>query len=180
MTYLTKTFVTLSLCCALFAALASTPAFAQDTNYKIGVVDMQQVMEKYEKRKAKYDELKKEVDTLQKGIDAMSEKIKTMKDDYEKRKQDLTAPELVALETKIKADYSDYQNELNKSQQKIDSMENIVLSEVLKDIQEAIQKVAEDGNYHLVLNNGGGPRGAVLYASNRIDITGQIIQQLNQ
>lgn len=180
MTAITKTLMTISLCCAIFATLVSVPASAEDNNYKIGVVNMQQVMEKYEKRKSKYEELQKKVDTLQKGIDARSEKIKGMKDDYEKRKKDLTAAQLVELETKIKADYSDYQNELTKSQQEIDAMENLVLGEVLKDIQEAIKSVAEAGNYHLVLNSGGGPRDAVLYASSTIDMTSKIIEHLNK
>lgn len=181
MTHSIKTLLIASLCCALFASVGISQASAEEAaNYKIGVVDVQAVLAKYEKRKTKYEDLQKQVESLQTEIDSMSKKIEAAKADYDKRKRELSETELVELENKIKNDYADYQNELTKSQQKIDSMEELVLKEVLKDIQESIQKVAENGNYHLVLNNGAGPRSAVLFAHNSIDITSQILADLNK
>ncbi|MBX3178754.1 MAG: OmpH family outer membrane protein [Candidatus Hydrogenedentes bacterium] len=181
MTSTLKHFMTLSICCALLAGLAAPGAFAQEGgNYKIGVVDMQEVLAKYEKRKSKYQDLQKQVDALQSGIDKMSDRIKAARDDYEKKKGQLSADQLLDLETKIRADYADYQSELTKSQQQIDSMEAKVLKEVVKDVQDAIEAVANTGNYHLVLNKEGGPRSAVLFASTTIDITSQVLQHLNK
>lgn len=180
MTHSIKTIMTAPLCCALLAALTCLPAAAQESQYKIGVVDMQTVLAQYEKRKAKYEELQGQVDALQAEIDAMSAQIEAAKNDYERRRSEMSEAEMRELEAKIKADYSDYQNELNKSQQRIDSMEEQVLNEVLKDVKAAIDVVAENGNYHLILNNVSGPRGAVLYAHNSIDITSRILEHLNK
>tara|TARA_R110001592_G_scaffold234706_1_gene492435 strand:- start:595 stop:1020 length:426 start_codon:yes stop_codon:yes gene_type:complete len=141
---------------------------------------MSAVLAKYEKRKDKYADLQKKVDALQAGIDKMSKEIEASKADYDKRKKDLSDAELFALETKIKNDYANYQNELAKNQREIDGMEELVLKEVLKDIQDAINKVAEADNYHLILNDGKGPRGAVLYAAAGIDITPKILLELNK
>jgi len=160
--------------------MTCTTASAQDSEYKIGVVDMQAVLAGYDKRKSKYEELQKQVEALQSGIDAMSNKIQKARDDYEARKKSLTAEQLLELESKINADYSDYQNELRKSQQQIDSMEALVLREVVKDIQAAIEEVATKGNYHLVLNKESGPRGAVLYVHTTLEITSQILLYLNK
>jgi len=179
-THTIKTIVMASVFCALVAALPGQTASAQDGNYKIGVVDMQAVLAGYEKRKTKYEELQKNVDNLQKGIDAMSKDIQKRKDDYDAKKQSMTPEQLLELETEINADYADYQNELKKSQQKIDSMEAQVLREVVKDIQEAIEAVAKKGNYHLVLNKESGPRSAVLFAQTSIEITSQILDHLNK
>jgi len=176
----TKTLLVATLFCMLTAGLLATPAEAQDGSYKIGVVDMQAILAQYDKRKAKYDDLQKQVDALQAGIDKMSRDIEAAKDDYEKRKASLSDAELFNLETKIRNDYADYQNKLQQSQREIDGMEELVLREVLKDIQAAIEKIAENGNYHLVLNDGKGARGAVLYASASIDITSQILAELNR
>ena len=180
MSHTIKTLVMASLCCAVLAGLGCTQASAQDGSYKIGVVDMHTVLAKYDKRKSKYEELQKEVDKLQTGIDKLSKQIEGAKADYDKRKREMSDTDRIALEDKIKADYADYQNEMTKSQQKIDSMEATVFKEVLKDVMEAIEKVATAGNYHLVLNNDRDPRGAVLYAINSIDITSQIIESLNK
>lgn len=181
MTQTIKALTLASLCFAIFATMACTQASAQEgSSYKIGVVDMNAVMTGYNKRKSKYEELQKQVKSLQDGIDAMSEKIKTAKEDYDKKKNDLTPEQLLELESKINADYSDYQNELKKSQQKIDSMEAIVLREVVKDIQDAIAEIAKAENYHLVLNKDSGPRGAVLYASTTIEMTSKVLEHLNK
>ena len=176
----TKTLLVATLLCTLAAGLFSTPALAADENYKIAVVDMQTVLASYDKRKAKYDDLQKQVDALQAGIDKMSKDIEAARKSYEERRATLTDEERVKLETKITNDYATYQNELQMNQRQIDGMEELVLNEVLKDIQEAIEKIATDLSYHLVLNKGKGPRGAVLYASNSIDITPRILEQLNK
>ena len=176
----TKTLRMVALACVLAVGLLSTPAQAQDGNYKIAVVDMQTVLAKYNKRKAKYEDLQKQVDTLQADIEKMAKRIEAAKKDYDERKGDLSEEELFKLENTIKDDYANYQNELQKSQRQIDGMEELVLKEVLKDIQLAIEVIAKKGNYHLILNNGKGPRGAVLYASASIDITSQILADLNK
>lgn len=183
MTHALKNFVIASVCCALFAAVGSTHAFAEDATagYKIGVVDMQTVLAKYNKRKTKYDDLQKQVDALQSGIDAKSKAIEAAKADYEKKKKDgLASDALSALELKIRSDYVDYQAELTRSQQQIDSMEEQVLKEVLKDVQETVEKIATDGKYFLILNHRNGPNSAVLYAATSIDITPQVLEQLNK
>lgn len=182
MTHALKNFVIASACCALFAAFGSTHAFAQDTNYKIGVVDMSALLAKYDKRKAKYDELQKQVDALQSGITAKSNAIEAAKADYDKKQKEgkIPAEELSALELKIRSDYVDYQAELTRSQQKIDSMEEEVLKEVLKDVQEKLESIATAGKYHLILNHRSGPNGAVLYAAPAIDITSQVLAELNK
>lgn len=176
----TKTLLAAALFCALATSLLTPTAEAQDSSYKIAVVDMQTVLAKYEKRKSKYDDLQKQVDSLQSGIDTMSKSIEAAKADYDKKKDSLSEAELFKLETKIKNDYADYQNKLQQSQREIDGMEELVLREVLKDIQAAIEQIATSGNYHLVLNNSKGPRGAVLFASASIDITPQILTELNK
>ncbi len=176
----TKTLLAATLCCVFAAGLLSTPAQAEDSNYKIAVVDMQNVLAKYDKRKEKYEDLQREVDTLQAGIEKMADRIEAAKKDYDERKDSLDDDQLAKLETTIKNDYADYQNELQKSQREIDTMEERVLKEVLKDIQSAIEKIAEGGNYHLILNKGRGPRGAVLFAAPRIDITSKILLELNK
>lgn len=181
MTYALKNFVIATACCALFAAFGATHAVAEDASYKIGVVDMQTVLAKYDKRKSKYDELQKKVDALQSGIDAKSKAIEAAKADYEKQKKDgLASDKLSAMELKINSDYIDYKAELTRSQQQIDSMEEEVLKEVLKDVQEAVEAIATSGNYHLILNHRTGPNSAVLYAATNIDITSQVLAQLNK
>ena len=175
----TKTLLAATLFSIVVSTLAVAPARAED-GYKIAVVDMQEVLASYDKRKEKYEELQNTVDTLQKGIDELSAKIEAAKKDYDARRDSLSEEERFKLETKIQNDYTEYQAKLQQHQREIDRNEELVLREVLKDIQEKIVEIAEKENYHLVLNNGKGPRGAVLYASTSIDITPKLLLELNK
>ena len=150
-----------------------------DSGYKIGVVDMQAVLAKYEKRKQKYEELEQEVEQRQAGIDEMSEKIEAMKERYESEKDTMDPDELLALEKQIRDDYATYRSELDKQQRYIDNQEEMVLKEILKDVEAAINKLATEENYHLILNAKSGPRGSVLYHSPTIDITSKVLSALN-
>ena len=147
--------------------------------YKIGVVDMKTLVAEYDKRKSKYEALQKEVDELQAPIDEMSRKIEAAKKDYEEKKDTMTEEERFDMRSRIQADFAVYQSELKKRQQLIDSKEERVLMEVMKDIQEAVDQIAEKENYHLVLNAGTGARQMIVYHSPSIDITSKVLAVLN-
>ncbi len=169
---------------ALVAGLTAGTANAQEgdsgKSYKIGVVDMQLLLAEYDKRKTKYDDLQAEVDKLQVDIDEMSKNIEAAKKKYEESRDSMTEDERFDMRTEIEADHARYQAELASRQRQIDTMEERVLKEVIKDVQAAIEKLAEAGNYHLVLNGRGSPRGSVLYHSPTIDITSKVLAELNK
>ncbi len=178
----------LMFCLAVLLALGGAVS-AQDTptdkaagtQYKIGVVDLKTVVADYNKRKEAYDNLQKEVDDLQKDIDAMSQKIEKAKKDYEASRESMGDTERLDAKGKIEADYATYRSELDKRQRLIDSKEERVLAEVMKDIDSAITKIAEEENYHLILNNArSGPEPSILYRSPTIDITSKLLAKLNQ
>lgn len=152
---------------------------ASSATYKIGVVNMQEVLAGYNKRKQKYDELQKEVDGLQKEIDAMSTSIEADKKKYEEGKSTMPEDARDQLKNKVERDYITYRAKLEEHQKTIDNMEERVLKEVFKDIEAAITEIATKGNYHLVLNASSGPRGSVLFFQPSIDMTPQVLTKLN-
>lgn len=175
-----------SMCAALALALVSTlsvgvstPAAAQE--YKIGVVDVQQVLQKYTKRQQKYTALEAEVKSKQVEIDALSQKIDAAKKDYDAKKSSgAEASTLIALETQIRNDYATYETKLKQHQATIDGMEKQVLQEVIGDVEGAIKNFGTAGNYHLILNaREGAGGGAVVYHATALDVTAAVLQQLN-
>lgn len=173
-------FLGLILAGVIALGIQRTSVSAQDNAYKIAVVDLQQVGAKYDKRKDKYNELQKQVDTLQAAVDEKRGLIQAARADYEAKRRSLGPEEIAALELKINSDIADYEAALKKGQLKVDSTQALIVSEVMKDIRDAIDKIAEEGNYHLVLNSAKGPTPPVLYAHPSIDITAKVIVLLNQ
>ncbi len=161
------------------AATAAAPAPGA-AGYRIAVVDMGMLMQKYSKRELKYKELQTEVDKLQAEIDVKQKGIEAARADYEKKREKMTDDERAATKLQIENDMASYKSELEKRQRMIDTNEEKVLKEVVDDIQKTIAQVAEKEGYHLVLNSGGGPRASVLYSSATIDITTTVLGQLNK
>lgn len=159
--------------------LAHGQAETSGAQYRIGVVDMQYLLAEYNKRKQKYEDLQKEVDSLQEEIDKMSAKIEADTKVFRDSQATMSDTERFNLKTQIETAAATYRGELERRQRIIDNMEEQVLIEVMKDVQATIDQVAQAGNYHLILNARGGPRGTVLYFSPTIDITSQVLTQLN-
>lgn len=189
----TTALLALAAACAVLA-LTAAPAYAQKdkektaaaapasggSGYRIAVVDMGLLMQKYAKREKMYADLQKEVDKLQSEIDVKQKGIEEARADYEKSRDKMTDEERSAKRLQIENDIANYKSELEKRQRLIDSNEEKVLKEVVDDIQKVIAQVAEQEGYHLVLNSGGGPRASVLYSSTTIDITSKVLGILNK
>ncbi len=159
----------------------SGKAAAQDAGaYKIGVVDLQEVLANYNKRKAKYDELQREVESRQGKIDILSKEIESDKTRYETmRKGESTPDALRELETQIQKKFAQYKADMEILQREIDQMEEKVLREVVGDVDAALENIGKSENYHIILNARKGPSGAVVYHSTTIDITGKVLATLN-
>jgi len=166
------------LCTGLFMGQAA----AQDSpgGYKIGVVDVQQVMTNYNKRDTKYRQLEQEVNRLQTDIDNISQRIEANRARFESGRTTMSEDELFNLKQQIDRDMTEYRAELEKRQREIDRQEELVLREVIEDVDAAIATVAKQGNYHLILNAKGGPRSGVLYHDTTIEITSQVLALLNR
>ena len=163
------------------AATPATPAVAPAANgvsYKIAVVDMPKIIKDYKKREAKYSDLQKEVDRLQGEIEAMGKAIEAKKKKYETDGPGMKEDDRFALKQEIEKDFANYKSELEGRQRKIDGMEEEVLKGVLGEIKATIQEIATSEGYHLVLNSNGA-QGAVVYASDTIDITPKVLGKLN-
>jgi outer membrane protein len=161
------------------AAPAATAAPVAPGQYKIGVVDLQKILQDCEKRKSKYADLEKEKIRMQTPIDELSKKIEGMKKKYEESKGTMSDEERLKLENQVKEDYATYKSEFDKAQQKIDNLEKEVMVEVMKDVNAAIDAVGQEDGYHLLLNAAGGSVPTVLYHSATIDITSKVLARLN-
>lgn len=159
-------------------AAPAAPAAASSGSYKIGVVDIEQVVENYPKKQRLMSELEASVKADQTAIDGLTDKLDGLqkafeggKDKFSDAERSQKTGEIRELITKIKA-------ERETKQGKIDQKEAEIKSEVFGDVAKAIQQVSEAENYHLVLNSRGVPNGSVLYASPTIDITSKVQTQL--
>ena len=155
------------------------PAKAEAGDYKIGVVNIKEVFDAYEKQKDEYAELERERDERQKVIDQISVKIEAAQKRHTAQKATLSPEALAALEEEIQSDFGRYQAEFKRLQDEIDRREKKLLESLFNEIHEAIGEVGVRSNYHLILEGGRTGRSGVLYSSTTLNMTRQIIDALN-
>lgn len=167
----------------LFAIIAlaciSSNAPAQNSQFKIGVVDLRKVFDEYTKQKEKYEELVVEKDKLQKPIDELSAKITEDRKRYKDEASDLADTERLLLQDEIESQEAKYMAALQQSQAEIDRKEKRIFEEILRDIQMAVEEVGARENYHLIFDGGKNRNNNLLYYSTTLNMTRKVIDHLN-
>jgi outer membrane protein len=167
----------------LTGTLASRPAMAQEASgaqLRIAVVNLQDVIEQSEARKAKYAELEKLRATLQTDLDALAAKIEKAQKDFEASATKLGEDERIERKTQIETDITNWKAEMEKRQRQVDTEEKKIMKEVFDKVDATIKAIAEKENYHLVLRAGALPSGSVLYYSPTVDITSKVLGEINK
>lgn len=175
------------LAIVIAASIVAVPALAEngDGDYRIGVVNIKDVFDAYEKQIDEYEKLRKKRDELQQPIDALSEQITKDKERYDEQKDKMSGDERHALEEKIEAAVAEYRTEFKRAQEDIDQQEKRLIRDLFEDIYLAIQEVGAKFNYHLVFESGddapsaAGRPGGLLYHSTTLNMTQRVIEHLN-
>lgn len=167
-------------CVFVFGACLALPAAAQEGGaYKIGVVNMREVFQQYNRQKSEYEKLKSDQEAAQAEIDKISNEIETLKKDYDARKATMAPAEREQVELSITSKLSTYQAEFKKLQDTIDLKERKLLKDLFQEINTAVQEVGQAESYHLILEAGSDGGNAVLYYASSLNLTSRVIEHLN-
>ena len=149
-------------------------AFAADVA-KIGIVDLQRVLETSNPGKSAQAEIKKQKD-------AMEQELKTKGAEIEKVRIQLERESMVMSKEKLEEKEREYRINLNdlKSLQKryrsqLQDLEQKLVSELRNELYGLVEEVGKKEGYLLIINNF-----SVMYAPGSIDITDQLIKQMNE
>ncbi|MFC1533047.1 OmpH family outer membrane protein [Thermodesulfobacteriota bacterium] len=144
---------------------------------KIGILDLQRCAKESNEGKRVFQSLKKKHDSMQKKLDEEQNQLIQMQKDIEKQSLMLS---LDAKEDKRKEFerrrrdlgylVQDLTEEMNKA-------EANARKKTLKDLEEIVEKIAQNGNYDIILEKKGG---GILFSSEILDITDEVIDKYNQ
>ncbi len=159
---------------AVFLALPAATALAADL--KIGVVDVEFIIQTSKKGKAAKAKLKKMVEDNQKQLDGAQNKLLDLKKSIESG-TDMETPE------KKRAKVVEYQQGLLKlqelfmtKQQELAKKEIELMKPILKALEEILTALAKDGSYDLIMNRS---EQGVLFTKQDYDITQKVLDKLN-
>jgi len=157
----------------LFALSLSFQSYAEGAP-KIGAVQVLKVLEKSPQYAAAAKSIDKEFEPRGKVLIAEQKKIKVLEDRLGKDRAIMSEAEIIKLEREILEKRRDYKRGQDEYREDLNFRRNEELAKIQKIIFEAIQKVAKENNYDVVLSEG------VIYASSKVDMTELVIKSLQK
>jgi outer membrane protein len=157
---------------ALLFGFLTLNAFADGA--KIGVVDLQKIMQTSAQMKTIQQKLEKEFKPRRDALVAMEDGLKK---DMEKFKRDsaiMSQSEKKDLEKKIVTAQQTFERQGQQYQQELSTAHNEAMEELYGKIRKAISKVAASDKYDLVLQKDAAP-----FSDSKLDITDLVMKQID-
>lgn len=156
---------------ALVFGLFSTCIFADTA--KIGVVDLQKIMQTSTQMKDIQQKLEKEFKPRRDKLVAMEA---TLKSDMEKFKRDsaiLSATQKKELEKKIVGSQQQFERDGQQYQQELSTAHNEAMEGLYTKVRSAISTIAKDEKYDIIVQKDAAP-----FSSESLDVTEKVIKAI--
>ena len=158
--------VVLSLVCV------SSSLSAQEIRF--GFVNTAQIMNEVPQADAARERLKNEFKSRDEKIVALQNDLKTLEDDITKNSPIMSESIRNSNERKVVSLKRDIKRAKEEFNEDLNIRRNEELAKLQKQVYETIVAVAKEKNYDVILGD------SVLFASKRVDLTGQVIEKLKQ
>jgi outer membrane protein len=150
--------------------LAAAPAWAE---LKIGYVNYSELLQQSPDAKVIADALRTEFLPRQRELQVLQQSLKARADKLEKDGATMTEDQRAREDKDIRDGDRELQRKQTEAQDDFNSRRNEELSKLQKALIEQVQTFAKAQNYDLVMADG------VIYATNAINITPQVLAMLN-
>lgn len=161
----------LSIWLAGLLALTSAVAYSADT--RIGVVDLQKIMQTSAKMKTIQEKLEKEFKPRRDNLIAMEAALKKDMEDFKRDTAILSQSQRKDSEKKIVALQQQFERDGQQYQQELSTAHNEQMEVFYNTIRAAIAKVAETEKYDLVFQKDAAP-----FSVDKLDMTAKVMQEI--
>lgn len=158
---------------AFMFSLITVNAYAEGS--KIGVVDLQKIMQTSTQMKAIQQKLEKEFKPRRDQLVSMEAALKKDMESFKRDGAILSLTQKKAAEKKIVAAQQRFEREGQQYQQELSTAHNEAMEELYGKIRKAISKVAQKDKYDLVLQKDAAP-----YSMNNLDITDVVMENIEK
>ena len=149
--------------------LAANVCFAE---LKIGVVNMPTVLKETPQTEKALKRLEHEFSPRKKQLESQANEIKSLNEKLSRDAAVMSESERTGLEKKVMNKTRDLERSREETGYDFNARRNEELGKLQRRIVEAIQSIAKEQNFDLILIDG------VIFASDKIDITAQVQKKL--
>jgi outer membrane protein len=158
---------------AILSVTGGSPAFGADAP-KIGVVNLQTVLETSVAGKAAQNELKTQKDKLEADLKQKGNELQELEKRLQREATVMSKEAREGKERELRIKASDLQALQKKYRTDLQELERKYMGQLQKDISDLVAEIAKKEGYVLIISTIG-----VLYSQPAMDITARLIQDLN-
>lgn len=147
---------------------------ASAAEYRVGVVNPIKVLESAPQAEAARKRLEKEFAPRDRKLVASQKALRDREDRLAKDGPIMSEAERQRLEREVRAARRELKRDQDEFREDLNLRRNEEFTKIQRLVVEAIQAVAKDKEYDLIVGEG------VIYASERVDMTDEIIQRLKR
>ena len=140
----------------------------------IGVVDMQQIAQKSPETKTLSDSIKQKFSKRRDKIMKSQQQYQQDFQNMQKNQSVMTASKLKKAQAKLASEQKDLQQQQGSFQRDLYAAQNKAMADFLEKTQGAAKKVAAKKHLQLVI-----PRKAALYYGSGLDVTSDVLKQMD-
>jgi outer membrane protein len=172
--HVVRPLLTVMLACLLAASLSAN-ALAQEG--KVGVVDMIKVIDQSKQGKKAMDEMAAKLKVAKSDLQKRETELVSLKGQIEKNAMTMSAEALAQKERQYQDKLLQYQRKLEDYQYQLSAKNDEINKMMLTLMKDVIEKIGSSGGYVLILEK---TASGVLYRSDTVDLTNEVIQELNK
>lgn len=166
-------FFTLLLALLLVSGIPTSNLSAE--GFRVAIVDMDRVLNESKEAKIKKAELEKLKNEKKKSLDTQRANLTKIESNLKQKKVSPDSKEA----DEFRAQARDFTKKAQDAEEDLKRRYLTSTKNLIDKAQVIISKHSKANNINLVLEHGKDQKGAVLYSSNVLDITDEVIKQLN-
>ncbi|WP_234422229.1 OmpH family outer membrane protein [Sedimenticola thiotaurini] len=161
----------LSILAVLLFGLVSVAGAA---DFKVGVVDLNKVMEKSPQAEAISNTLKKEFQARDQDLIAKAKQLKQLEEKLARDAAVMSTEEAKRLENDIRSRRRQLTNARAEFREDANLRRNEAVNRLLRKVGEVVSQIGEEEQVDLILTDG------VAYFNKRVDLTNKVLQRLEE
>jgi outer membrane protein len=161
---------------ALFILLA-TSSMAYSAEFKLGVIDSGQVIQKSEAGQRAFSQLNVQFKDMKTELDRKRDDIQKLRDDLQKQSMALSQEAKQDKELEFKRKVRDFQDLLQNYQTKMRTEEEKLSKPIIEVLVQVIGDFGKRNGYSAIVD---GKQAGMMYVDQTVDITEQVVAELNK
>ena len=141
---------------------------------KIGVVDLQRVLETSDPGKAAQAEIKKEKDKMEEELKKKGAEIEELRKQFERESMVMSKEKREEKEREGRIKLNDFKTLQKRYRSQLQELEKKLVTGLRDDVFAMVEEMGKKEGYLLIINNF-----SVMYSPGSIDITDKLIKQMN-